>query len=192
MTRGSRKKKVNKRRKSLTVVSPSANTVESAPLPSGLAKLQPGKTVFASKDILIGAPLDSCFNILAMQLEQTPEWDPMIIDSQPVSENRRRIGATSQVTLNLGGRRIESLAMIYRYRPKRAISWVLATKPKVREDWYLERKRRGTMVRVTLAYEVNSWAIRLIYKLRHHKRVEQDLRKVLIQLKRTAENISHS
>jgi len=193
MTRGSRKgkKKVNKQPKSPTIVSPSTKMPESAPLPSGVAKLRPDRTVVTSKEIFIVASVESCFKLLASQLEQPPQWDPLIVDARPVSNVRGRIGATSQVTLNLGGMKLESLATVSRYYPKRGISWVFTTRPRLREDWRLEQKPHGTIVGLVFAYEVPGWIIgRLLYKVRHWKKVEQDLDKMLTQLKKAVESIS--
>lgn len=192
MARGRRKGKANKRRKLLTIAPPSSKKAES-PSPLGAAKLRPEQTVFASKEILIVAPAELCFGTLAKQLEQSPEWDPIVVNAWPVSGVRGQTGATSQVILNLGGKEVESQAMISRYRPNRAISWVISSKPKVREDWQLERKLHGTQVRVTLAHELGGWVIgRLIYKVMRRKRVDQDLDKMLIELKKTVESISPS
>ena len=114
MTRGNRKKKKNRRPKSPTIVSSSTKTAERAPLPPRVAKLQPDRAVLTSKEIFVVAPVKSCFGILTSQLEQPPNWDPMIVNTQPVSKSRERIGTTSQVTFNLGGKKLESLAMISR------------------------------------------------------------------------------
>jgi len=190
MSRGRRKHKINKRPKSPAIVPPTSTT-ETALLPAQAAKFEPDRTVLTSKEIFIAAPVESCFDTLAKQLEQSPNWDPIIVNAQPVSKARAKIGATSQVTLNLGGRELESLAMVSRYRPNRAISWTLSRKPKVREDWRLEPKPHGTVVSVTLAYEVPGWVIvRLLYKIRHRKQVQQDLDIMLGQLKKAVESIS--
>ena len=161
MTRHSRKskRKINKRPKSTSVVSPSNKAVERTPLPSGVAKLDPDKSVITSKSIFIEAPAETCFETLVRQLEQPPQWDPMIVHVWPASDVRGRIGATSQLILNLGGKKIESQAMISRYHPNHAISWVSTGKTKVREDWRLERKPNGTLVGFTLAREVGGWVI---------------------------------
>ena len=186
--RRKRRSEAKKHQKLPTIVSPSPKRAESTPLPSGVAKLQPDRTVLTTKEIFIAAPVEPCFGLLAGQLEQSPNWDPMIVTTQPVSTTRGRIGTTSQVSLYLGGRILESLAVISRYQPKRSISWVLTEKPKVREDWSLERKPHGTIVRVTLAHEVNGGVIRrLLYKVMRWKKVEQDLHTMLTQLKAIAE-----
>ena len=190
MSKGRRKKR-DKQPKLPTMVSPSTRPVESAPLPSGVAKLQLDRAVLISKEIPIAAPVEFCFDILTKQLEQTPQWDPIVINARPVSKVRGRIGATSQVTLNLGGKELESLAMISRYHPNRAISWVLSKKPKVMEDWRLEPRSHGTLVGVTVAREVGGWIIgRLLDKIMRRKKVEDDLTKMLTQLKRAVESIS--
>ncbi len=194
MSRGRRKRKreANKRPKSPTVVSPLRKPAESTPLPPGIAKLDPDRTVITSKEIFIEAPAEFCFDTLSKQLEQPPQWDPMIVNARPVSDVRGKIGATSQVTLDLGGKKVESQAMISRYHPDRAVSWVITRKPKVREDWQLERKPHGIQVRVTLAHELGGWVIgRLIYKVMRRKRLEQDLDKMLAQLKETVESTGH-
>jgi uncharacterized membrane protein len=191
MTKGKRKKTI-RRPKSPTIVSPVHKATETVPLPPDAAKLEPGKSVLTSKEIFIMAPVERCFDMLASQLEQPRQWDTTIVDVKPVSDGRGRIGATSQVTLNLGGKEVESLVMISRYHPNRAISWVFTGKPKVREDWRLESKPDGTMVGVTFAYEVPGWVIRrFLYKIMRRKKLEQDLGKMLTQLKAVAESISH-
>ena len=119
MTRG--KRRVNKPPSSPTIVPTSTKVAESTTLPPDVARLQTDITLLSSKDVFILAPVAPCFELLAKQLEKPPEWDPIIINVWPVSKVRRQIGATSQVTLNLGGRNRESLAMICRYRPNRAI-----------------------------------------------------------------------
>ena len=193
MSRGRdrRKRKANKERKLPTIVTPSPKRSESPP-PPDLAKLRPGRTVFTSKEILIAAPIELCFSMIASQIEQPCQWDPIIFNAQPVSDVRGKIGAMSQVVLDLGGRKIDSQAIISRYHPNRGISWVTTGKPKIRQDWRFELKPRGTMVYVTLAHELDSWVFeRLIYKAMRGKRVEQDLDKMLIELKKAAESTSY-
>jgi len=189
MSKGRQKSKINKLPRAPRILSP--KTRETALLPPNMAKLRPERTVVTSKEIFIVAPVENCFKILASQLEQLPGWDPLIVDTQPVSNARGRIGATSQVTLNLGGRKVESLATISRYYPNRGISWVFTTRPRLREDWRMKPRANGTMVGLLLAYEIPGWIIgRLLYKVRHWKKVEQDLDKMLTQLKAAAESTS--
>lgn len=191
MTKSSRKKKRNKQPKLPTIVSPSHETMQTPPLPSPAAKLEPDNAVLTSKEIFITAPIGCCSDMLATQLEQPHEWDTTVIDVKPASNVRGRVGATSQVTLNIGGKRLESAAMISRYRPNRSINWVCTEKPRAKEDWWLEPKPHGTMVHVTLGYAVNGWLIRhLLFQVMRRKKIEQDLDKMLKQLKTAIESIS--
>ena len=59
-----------------------------------VAKLQPKWTVFASKEILIAAPIDFCFGIIASQLEQPRQWDTVLFSVWPVSDARGQTVAT--------------------------------------------------------------------------------------------------
>ena len=157
-----------------------------------VTKPDAGRTILISKDIVIAAVRECCFNAITMQLEQPPQWDSIILDAWPVSIVRGQIGATSQVILNLGGKRLNSVAMICRYRPNRAISWVFSNRTKVREDWKVEPKASGAVVSVNLACEVAGGAIgRFLYKITRRKRVEQDLNKTLVHLKAVLEGGSH-
>ena len=191
MTKRSRKKKTSRRPKHPTIVSPSSKIAQTAPLPAGAVKFQPDRTVLTSKEIFVAAPVELCFNALASQLERPPEWDPTVIDVKPISEVRRQIGARSEVTLSLGGRKLQALAMVSRYHPSRAISWVLTGKPRIREDWRLELRPRGTLVGVTVAREVGGWIIgRLLDKIMRRKKVEDDLSKMLTRFKAAVESSS--
>ena len=167
---------------------PSTKRAESPPSIE-VAKLRPDKTVSSSKEILIAAPIEHCFSIIASQLEQPCQWDSVLFNAQPVSDIRRQAGATSQVILNLGGRKVDSQATTSYYRPNRSISWITRGKPKVKDAWRLEMKPGSTLVQVSLALELNSWILeRLIYKATRWKRVEEDMGKMLNQLKETAES----
>ena len=122
MTRHSRKskKRINKRPKSISVVSPPNKAVARTQLPPGVAKVDPHRSVITSKEILIAAPIDFCFGMIASQLEQPCQWDTILFSVWPVSEARGQTGATSQVILNLGGRKVDSQAMISHYSPYRS------------------------------------------------------------------------
>ena len=183
------KSKIDKRPKSPTVASPTAMK-DQTPLPPGVAKLEPDRTVIATREAFIRAPAEVCFGLIADQLEQPRQWDHVIVDVKPISQSRKQIGATSRVTLNLGGREVESLATISLYRPNRAIGWVLSEKPKIRQDWRLRAKPSGTMVSLTLSYEFPGWLLnRILYKVMRRKKVEQDLGKTLTQLGVAAQSI---
>lgn len=191
MSKRSRKKKANRRPKRPTVVSPSPKMAQTTPLSAEVTKFQPDGTVLTSKEILVAAPVELCFNILANKLERLPEWDPTVIYVKPVSEVRKQIGARSEVILSLGGRRLQALAMVSRYQPNRAIGWVITGKPKIREDWRLEPRSQGTLVGVTVAREVGGRVlVRLLDKIMHRKKVEDDLTKILTRFKVTVESSS--
>jgi uncharacterized membrane protein len=191
MSRRSRKKKADRRPKRPTVVSPSPKMAKIPTLSAEVTKFQPDGTVLTSKEILVAAPVELCFNILANKLERLPEWDPTVIYVKPVSEVRRQIGARSEVILSLGGRRLQALAVISRYQPNRAIVWVLTGKPKIKEDWQLEPRLQGTLVSVTITREVGGRVIgRLLDKIMYRKKVEDDLTKMLTRFKLTAESSS--
>ena len=191
MTSGSRKKRRNKR-SSLRTVSPPTKAAKRTSLPPGLGKLQRDRTVVATKEIFVDASAESCFSLVASQLERRPQWDPVIIDVKSISKDRGCVGATSQVTLNIGGKKLESLATILRYHRCRSISWVFNTRPRVREDWQLEQYTRGTRASVTLAYEIGGWTIaRFLYKVMLRRKMKQSLDKMLTQLKAVAEGIEH-
>jgi len=190
MSNDGRKSKIKKSRGSPTTTSPTT-TGESAPLPTNVAKIGRNTNVLPPKEIFVAAPVELCFLMIASQLEQPREWDLIVVNARPVSKVRGQIGATSQVTLNLGGKEIGAVATISRYHPNRAMSWVLTTKPKVREDWRLELKEHQTVVRVTLAYEVSGWFMgHLPGKMARRRKVEHDLDKTLTQLKAVLERIS--
>lgn len=167
---------------------PSTKKVESTPATEA-AKFRPDKTVSSSKEILIAAPIEHCFGIIANQLEQPCQWDSILFHAQPASGIRRQAGATSQVIINLGGRKVDSQAILSYYRPNRSISWVTTGKPKVKEDWHLDMKPGSTSVQVSLALELNSSILeRFIYKATRWKRVEEDISKTLSQIKEAAES----
>jgi len=188
MSKRSRKKKAGRRPKCPTTVSPSPEIAQTTSLPAEVTKFQPDGTVLTSKEIFVAAPVELCFNILANKLERLPEWDPTVIYVKPVSEVRKQIGARSEVILSLGGRKLQALAVVSRYQPNRAIGWVLTGKPKIREDWRLELRSQGTLVGVTVAREVGGRAIgRLLDKIMHRKKVEDDLTKMLTRFKATVE-----
>lgn len=190
MSRGRRKRKRKpiKQRKSPTIVPPSLERAESPPAIE-VTKLRPDKTVFTSREVLIAAPIEHCFGVIASQLEKPCQWDPIIFNVHMVSDVRRQVGATSQVILDLGGRKVDSQALISDYRSNRGITWVTTGKPKVKEAWRLEMKPGSTLVKVSLALELNSWILeRLIYKVTRWKRVEENMDKMLKQLKETAES----
>jgi uncharacterized membrane protein len=184
-------RELNKQKKLPTIVPPTVVRQENS-LDTKIAELKPEKTVRSTEEILIAASIEQCFGTVVSQLEQPCYWDSILTDVKPVSTIRKQQGATSQVTLNLGGKEVNSLAIISRYRMNQSISWISISSPKVKEDWRFKIKPGNILVWVSLALELDSWIFeRLIFKARHWKRIEEDVDKMLNQLKHTAENNQH-
>ena len=152
--RGRAKKKSKQQQEQRHISTPSANTIEAAHALPTAAKLRSDKeTVKVSNHLIVRAPAEHCFNILAKQLEEPPKWDPMVVDVKPLSPRRRQTEATSLITFRLGRKEVKTLAMISSYHPNRSIAWVSSDRPRVREDWTLEPGRNGTAISVTLGYD---------------------------------------
>lgn len=116
------------------------------------------------------------------------QWDPIIVRAEPISDTMCRHGAASQLTLNLAGRKLESPAVVTVYKPDRILAWVLVEQPKVKEYWRLEPNMDGTVVHITLGYEIYGCAVnRFLQKSLWKGKLEQELRRLLDQLKRAAE-----
>jgi hypothetical protein len=187
---GDSRKKVKKKSRLASVVSPTSVTQGDANEALGLAKLRPDKTIAVSKDIFIGVSVETCFSIVASQLEAPARWDPIIVDVKPLSKSRRRKGTTSQVTLNICGKRIQSLAVISLYYAIFAIGWVSTEKPRFQENWRLKLHSNGTIVRLTLLKEIDSWAMRYLYRTIYRLRMRRDLLRTLTQFKTFAEGLN--
>jgi hypothetical protein len=189
----SQRKKVDKKSRSPTIISPLKDIPESTHLAPEMAKLRPERSVLTSNEIFVEAPVELCFGMLASQLKQPSDWDQIVASAHPVSGVTGQVGAMSQVTLNIGGKKLESTAKIFRYRTNRSISWVLIQNPKVREDWHLDVKPHGVVVRVALGYEFTDQIINhLQYKIRSSKKVENDLYETLAKFKAVAEGMSYN
>jgi len=183
MGKSSRKKRKQMKKSSLSRrVSPGLR------LPPGAAKFQANKALLVSRETLVKTGAASCFDLIVKQLEEPTEWDPIIVRAKPISDIRRGPGAVSQLTLNLAGRKLESPAVITLCKADRALAWVLADQPKVKEYWSLEPNAGGTVVRVTLGCETHGSIVnRLFQKLLWRGNLERELGRMLDQLKRAAE-----
>jgi uncharacterized membrane protein len=177
-----------KKRKRIKKTSTSSGATPNLRLPPDAAKFQADKALLVSQDTLVKTGVATCFDLLAKRLEEAVRWDPMIVKAKPISDKRRCPGAVSQLTLNLVGRKLESPAVITLCKADRALAWVLADHPKVKEYWSLEPNAGGTVVHVTLGYEIRGWIVnRLLQKLLWRGKLEQEVRRTLDQLKRAAE-----
>lgn len=190
MSKGSRAKKKSKQQQQQRHIStPSANTIEAShTLPTAAKVLSDKETVEVSNHLIVQAPVEHCFNILAGQLEEPPKWDPMVVDVKPLSPRRRQTEATSLITFRLGRKEVKTLAMISSYRPNRAIGWVSSDRPRVREDWRLEPGPNGTTISITLSYDAPRWFVAgFLDRLMRQKRVLRDLNRMLGGFREEAE-----
>ena len=177
-----------KKRKQIKKSSQSSKVRLNLRLPPDAAKFQADKALLISQDTLVKTGAGTCFALLAKALEEPAQWDPMIVKAKPISDKRRCPGAVSQLTLNLAGRKLESPAVVTSYKADRALAWVLADHPKVKEYWRLDPNAGGTVVHVTLGYEICGWIVnRLLQKSLWRRKLGQELRRTLDQLKRAAE-----
>jgi hypothetical protein len=181
-------RELNKQKKLPTIVPPTVVRQENS-LDTEVAEFKPDKTIQSTGEILIVASIEQCFGTVISQLEQPCNWDSILSEVESVSTIRKQQGAISQVTLNLGGKEVNSLAIISGYRLNHSISWISISNPKVKEDWRFRIKPGNILVWVSLTLELDSWVFeRLIFKARHWKRIEEDVDKMLNQLKYTVEN----
>ena len=177
-----------KKRKQIKKTSSSRRASPKLRLPPDAAKFQADKALLVSQETLIRTGSATCFDLLAKRLEEAVQWDPMIVRAEPISDIRGRPGAVSQLTLDLAGRKLESPAVVTLCKVDRAFAWVLTEHPKVKEYWSLEPSADGTVVHVTLGYEIRGWIVNfLLQKLLWRRKLEQELRMMLDQLKRVAE-----
>ena len=171
------------------ISSPPASTVEGRHCLPTAAKLRSDKeTVKVSNHLIVRAPVEHCFNILAKQLEETPKWDPMVVDVKPLSPRRRQTEATSLITFRLGRKEVKTLAMISSYHPNRSIAWVSSDRPRVREDWTLEPGRNGTAISVTLSYDAPRSVVSSFLDRFMREQVEQAINQILSKFREFAES----
>lgn len=189
--RGRAKKKSKQQQEQRHISTPSANTIEAAHALPTAAKLRSDKeTVKVSNHLIVRAPAEHCFNILAKQLEETPKWDPMVVDVKPLSPRRRQTEATSLITFRLGRKEVKTLAMISSYHPNRSIAWVSSDRPRVREDWTLEPGRNGTAISVTLGYDAPRSFVSSLIDRYMRGQVEQAIHEMLGKFAESAESSS--
>jgi len=143
-----------------------------------------------TQSIFIRASAERCFELIARQLEETPQWDPTIMWVNPISLKHVRVGSMSRVTFSLDGTREEAVAMIRSFRPNRAILWTSTHSNQLQEEWQLQPEPHGTVVRVTLGYNHGGWVFgRLIDKIVMKHKVEDATSEMLKRLKAAAEDL---
>jgi len=187
--RGRAKKKSKQQQQQRHISTPSANTIEAAHALPTAAKLRSDKeTVKVSNHLIVRAPAEHCFNILAKQLEEPPKWDPMVVDVKPLSPRRRQTEATSLITFRLGRKEVKTLAMISSYHPNRSIAWVSSDRPRVREDWTLESGPNGTAITVTVSYDAPRSVVSSFLDRFMAGQVEQAVNQMLSKFREFAES----
>lgn len=186
MVKTSRKKRKQTKKSTL-----SRTTTRGFRLPPDATKFQADRAILVSQEIFIKTGAPSCFELLMKRLEQSTGWDPVILDAKPMSDARRWAGTATRLTLKLGGKKLESPAIVTAYKRDSTLSWLLTEHPKVKEYWRLEPKPGGIMVHLTLGLEVPGSIInRLLQKIILRRRLAQEVHEILIQLKKVAEAIS--
>ena len=142
-----------------------------------------------TQSIVIRAPAEHCFELIAKQLEETPHWDPTIMGVNPISLKHVRVGSMSRVAFSLDGAREEAVAMIRSFRPNRAILWTSNHSSQLQEEWQLQPETHGTLVTVTLGYNPSGWLFgRLTDKIIMRGKVEKAVSEMLQRLKAAAED----
>ena len=137
---------------------------------------------------VIRAPVEHCFELVARQLEETPDWDPTIIWVNPISSKHVRVSSMSRVTFSLDGTKEEAVAMVRSFRPNRAISWTSNHSSQLQEEWQLQPEPHGTVVTVTLGYNPGGWLLgRLAEKILKRNKIERAVSEMLKRLKAAAE-----
>jgi hypothetical protein len=159
-------------------------------LPSDATKFDANKAMVVSKEILVKTGAVSCFNLIANQLEDGLLWDPMIVRAKPITNIKHRAGAVSQIILDIAGNSLEGQVLVTLCKTDQALAWILTSHPKVKEYWRLQPSKEGTIVHLTLGYEINGWLVdRIIQNVFSRRTIEKELDRTLEQLKRTAESV---
>jgi ribosome-associated toxin RatA of RatAB toxin-antitoxin module len=149
-------------------------------LPSDAAEFESERALLITEETLIQASATSCFDVIAKELEEPAGWDPLIVEAKPMSKTKRSSGAVSQLTLDLGGHRLQSPAVVTLYKTDRSLAWVLVNRPKIKEYWRLEPDKHGTVVHLSLGYELSgSIVIRFLQSLFYSRRIKQQVHWIL-------------
>jgi len=151
-----------------------------------------GKSKYFSKvtdSTHIKAPVEVCFDLVARQLEEIPNWDPTIRWVMPISHEYVRVGSKSRVTFNLSGSIEEATVVLRSYVPNKVIVWSSNHSNQLQEQWQFRGEyNNSTLVMVTLGYNpyrgwfkyFNRWA-------RMNGQIEKAVSVMLGRLKSVAE-----
>ncbi|MFC1925239.1 SRPBCC family protein [Chloroflexota bacterium] len=151
-------------------------------------KLSLKRTVTITRNTVISAPIERCFEFIDKQLDQTPHWDPIIKWVVPISTKHVRVGSMSRVTFDFRGVTEVAVAMIRSFHPNRSIFWTSTHSSQLQEEWRLQPEPHGTVVTVTLGYNPGGWAVgRLMEKVVMKGKVEDVVSEILARLKTAIE-----
>lgn len=152
-------------------------------------KLGMKRTTTITRTTIIHASAERCFEFIAKQLEETPQWDPTIMWVNPIITKHIRVGSMSRVNFSLDGVREEAVAMIRSYKPNKSLLWTSNHSSQLQEQWYLEPEPHGTLVTVTLGYNPSGWVFgRLADRIFMKGKVEKAISEMLERLKITVES----
>ncbi|NQT47391.1 MAG: SRPBCC family protein [Chloroflexi bacterium] len=153
------------------------------------AKLDSKRSTNITKSTFIKAPVERCFELVAKQLEETPDWDPTIQWVNPISIKHVRVGSMSRVTFKLGGETEEAVAVVRSCSPNRAILWTSTHSTQLQEEWEFQKEPDCTIVTVTLSYNPPGGLLgRLTDRIGMRHQVDEAVSQMLEKLKATAEN----
>lgn len=142
-----------------------------------------------TKSIIISAPAEHCFELIAQQLEETPHWDTTIMRVSPISLKQVRVGFMSRVAFRLNGAKEEAVAMVRSFRPNSGILWTSNSSSQLQEEWQVQPEPHGMLVTVTLGYNPSGRLFgRLADKIVVKGKVEKAVSEMLERLKAAAEN----
>jgi len=155
---------------------------------ASVGSLSARREVNINRTTFIRAPSERCFELIAGQLDETPEWDPTMMWVSPISRKHVRVGSMSRVTFSLDGTREEAVAMIRSFSPNKSILWTSNHSTQLQEEWQLQPEPHGTLVSVTLGYNPKGWFLgRLTDKVIVRNKVEKAMEEMLERLKDRAE-----
>ena len=125
------------------------------------------------------------------QLEESQIWDPMLVEVYPVSKTRQQKDTISRLTFNLGGKKLDTLAILGKCDAgsmgSKQIVWVSNNEVMIKEEWLLEPEYNGTEVYFTLKYTFPGKLGRLKEKMISKKNVAQDVAYMVHQFRAFAE-----
>jgi len=146
-----------------------------------------------TRTTIIRASAEHCFEFIASQLDETPDWDPTIQWVTPITKKHTRVGSMSRVNFSLDGVREEAVVIVRSFKPNRSLLWTSNHTSQLQEQWCLEPESHGTLVTVTIGYNPGGWVFgRLTDKLFMKGKVEKAVSEMLKRLKAAVESSQES